>query len=479
MKNIEILKLKPKSISFKNIKHKKRLVVIIVVLIILALIGNIILKPKETIVKDYVELSRDNIVKNVNTLGTVQSNNKVNVYSTLNNVVKELNVEVGDRVNEGDVLCVLDSTNLEREIDESSKNSELDKQKAKVNMEMKKQAYDNAVYIYDNNIDSSVSNCKEAVKVAQIKLEDSKKDYDQKKVLFENGAIAQSDFDSAESELNQAQSEYDKCVINLENAKIKSKQEVDNAKNEYDSAVIEYSNNKDEISIQGKKDDLERCTIKAPVSGTITSVNISVGNSAQGILFTIEDLDDPVIVVDVKEIDVNKIAPGQSVEVSTDASPDDEYALGTVLSISDTVKNSDSSTGNSNSSNSGTNNSSNSAVFETKIKLDNPNENEYIKVGMNAKANIILEKSENVFSVSFSSILEEDTGKYIMIARESEDGKYKVCKMPVETGLETDVSVEIDNGDLKEGDKLLLNPTLYTEGQIIALMPSDGGGNYE
>lgn len=177
---------------------------------------------------------------------------------------------------------------------------------------------------------------------------------------------------------------------------------------------------------------------------------------------------------------MNKIIPGQSVEVSTDAAPDDEYALGTVLSISDTVKNSDNNlSSSSNSSNNSTSTTSNSNVFEAKIKLDNPNENDYIKVGMNAKAKIILDKSENAFSASFSSILEEDTGKYVMIAKESEDGKYKVCKTPVETGLETDVSVEIYNEELAEGEKLLMDPTLYEDGQIISLMPNNGGMGYE
>ncbi|MBS2904949.1 HlyD family efflux transporter periplasmic adaptor subunit, partial [Klebsiella pneumoniae] len=89
------------------------------------------------------------------------------------------------------------------------------------------------------------------------------------------------------------------------------------------------------------KDDLDKCVIKAPASGTITTVNASVGNTSQGVLFTIENLDDPIIMVNVKEIDVNKINPGQEVEVTTDAAPDDKYAKGKVLSISDTIKTSE------------------------------------------------------------------------------------------------------------------------------------------
>ncbi|GEQ15748.1 MULTISPECIES: efflux RND transporter periplasmic adaptor subunit [Clostridium] len=480
MKTIELIKLKPKNISFKKIKHKKTIIFMVIILIIFSAIGVIMLKPKDTIVKDYTKLEKSDIIKNVNTLGTIESNDKINVYSTLNNVIKEVKVQAGDKVNEGDVLCVLDSSVLEKEIAEATSTLEHDKEKAKIELEGKKQAYDNASYIYENNIDSSITDSKEALNTAQIKLNDAQRDYDQKKTLYDNGAVSQSDLDNAKSTLDQAKSDYDKSSASLENAKVKAKEAVNNAKNEYDSALIEYNNNKDEISLKGKKDDLDKCVIKAPASGTITTVNASVGNTSQGVLFTIENLDDPIIMVNVKEIDVNKINPGQEVEVTTDAAPDDKYAKGKVLSISDTIKTSEGTFNtNSNSDNKSGTNSTSSQGFQAKIKLDNPKENDFIKVGMNAKANIILDKSMNVFSVPFSSILEEESGKYIKIAKDNNDNTYTVCKLPVTTGLETDVSVEIENSDLTEGDNLLLDPSLYEEGQIIKLVPADGGQAYE
>lgn len=71
MKCISALKLKPKNISFKKIKHKKRIAVIITLLIVVSIIGAVIFKPKETLVTDYTELTREDIIRNVNTLGTV------------------------------------------------------------------------------------------------------------------------------------------------------------------------------------------------------------------------------------------------------------------------------------------------------------------------------------------------------------------------------------------------------------------------
>lgn len=471
------LKLNPKGISIKNLKgNKKKIAIVLILLIIIVIGGHSFLSPKEQVITDYIELQKEDLVKNVNVLGNIESNEKVNVYSTLNNVVKEVNVKVGDKVNKGDILCILDSSELEREISQTSQTIDADKQKAKIELDTKKQTYENAEYIYNNNIDSSLTDCEEALKVAKIKLDDSQKDYNQKETLFENGAATQKELDDAKSVLEQSKSDYDKCCIDLENRKIKSKQEVEDAKNQYNSALVEYNNNKDEILLQGKKEDLDKCIISAPISGTITTVNASVGNAAQGILFTVENLDDPVITVNVKEVDINKIMPGQEAEVTTDATPDDDFALGKVVSLSDAVNTNNDSDIKSGNNSSGSSSTSN--TFEAKIKLDNPSENDYIKVGMNAKANIILEKSENVFAVPFTSILEENDEKFIKIAKERDDGKYEICKIPITTGLETDMAVEIDNSDLKEGDKLISDPNLYDEGEIVTLAPL-GGDIYE
>lgn len=93
---------------------------------------------------------------------------------------------------------------------------------------------------------------------------------------------------------------------------------------------------------------------------------------------------------------------------------------------------------------------------------------------MSAKANIILEKKEDVFSVPFSSILEEDE-KYVEVLKKSDDGKYVVHKIAVQTGLETDAEVEINSEYLEEGDNIIMDPSLYNDGDIVELMPNNGG----
>ena len=191
----------------------------------------------------------------------------------------------------------------------------------------------------------------------------------------------------------------------------------------------------------------------------------------------IEDFDDPIILTDLKEIEVNNVSPGQDVEVTTDATEEGDFAKGKVVSINDVAQSSGMQMNSSGSvnNNGGGDSQSSSSKFEAKIKLDNPKGNESIKVGMSAKANIILDKRLDVFSVPFSCILEEDDGKYIEILVEAEEGKYQVKKIKIETGLESTSEVEVSSSELNEGDNIIMEPAAYNDGEIVVLGNSGGG----
>ena len=77
------------------------------------------------------------------------------------------------------------------------------------------------------------------------------------------------------------------------------------------SAKIASENKSNQMDLANKQKDLANCTIVAPVDGTITSVNATVGNSSSGALFKIEDLSDLIINVSIAEVDVPKIKVGQ------------------------------------------------------------------------------------------------------------------------------------------------------------------------
>ena len=91
----------------------------------------------------------------INVLGEINSKDSTNVYSTLNNPVKEVKVHVGDKVKAGDVLAILDSGSLEKDVKQSEATTVAAEANAKSDLESKKKAYDNASYLY-NNLSSSL-----------------------------------------------------------------------------------------------------------------------------------------------------------------------------------------------------------------------------------------------------------------------------------------------------------------------------------
>ena len=220
---------------------------------------------------------------------------------------------------------------------------------------------------------------------------------------------------------------------------------------------------------------MQNCIIKAPISGTITASNAEEGQSANGTIFKIETVEDVYIEVPIKEVDILNVKKGQKVQVRTDAMEDDaDFVEGEVVSINQTAVQeiSDSSSGNSSSSSKTNTN----ATFKAKIKLKEANEN--IKIGMNAKTKIILQEAENIFVVPFDCIVDGENGTSIYVA-DQVGNDYIVKEVPVETGIESDVSVEIKGKGLTNKLLVINDPSNYTVGEKVKLGPaqiSDVGG---
>lgn len=176
--------------------------------------------------------------------------------------------------------------------------------------------------------------------------------------------------------------------------------------------------------------------IIAPFDGIIAKNNIELGEivnafDAQIVLFT--DLEKKLI-VNVPEIYINKIELGDAVDVRLDAYSDILFN-GTIDFIDFIDTNVDGV-----------------PVYQIDIQLIN--EDERVRVGMNAKASIISQKIENTLAIPAHYIMKRDTGdSFVLVYSENS-----------ETPLEQNVTVgfqgneglvEITSG-LAEGDIILL-----------------------
>lgn len=473
-KNLIDKEIKNKEIIKKKFLSKKVIIWSIVVIAIVSagvafkINANKKAQEAQSNVK-YTVLSKTNLLKTLSTSGTVKTNNYTNVYSNSTGKVKTVNVSVGDKVKAGDVLAVLDSYALEQDIaklQETIKNNDASTQ---IDLQNKKKAYEDALYLYNNNLNTDLINAQADVNSSKLALEDKERTYEYKKVMFENGEISKDELNKSQNDYENAKANYDKATVGLEAKKVSVEQALSTAENNYKSSKINAENKSSKIDLENKQKDLANCTIVAPVDGTITSVNATVGNSSSGALFKIEDLDDLIVSVSIEEVDVPKIKAQQKAKITTDATGKEEIA-GEIISIDSVASNlSTSSNSSSNGSSSGSSSSSSTSsnvTFTAKVKIVDKNEN--VKVGMNAIVNIILDEKDDIYAVPYSAIVKKGDQNSVYIA-EDQNGKYVVKEVPVTKGIESDVSVEIQGENIKDGLIIIGDTSTHKPGSIVQI----------
>ncbi len=167
--------------------------------------------------------------------------------------------------------------------------------------------------------------------------------------------------------------------------------------------------------------------LRAPVDGTITEVDIKVGEQATAMqeVMILQDVGDLHAEADVSEANIATVQPGQSVDFTFDALGPDRHFSGTVLTVNpaSTVI---------------------SGVVDYKVTASLPNIPD-IKPGMTANMTILVAKESNVLAIPQQAVIDQNNGQYVRVI---DDPKLKTYhQVQVQTGLEADGGlVEITSG---------------------------------
>ena len=146
--------------------------------------------------------------------------------------------------------------------------------------------------------------------------------------------------------LIQATREYDRMQgLWTRDSTLVSRQQVDDAGTQAEVAqalytAAEHGVDQARATLAEAEDRLSKTTIRAPISGKVTRLNIELGetaivgtmNNPGSLLLTISDLSVIEAVMQVDETDVPEISVGDSAALELDAFPDTEFA-GTVTEI--------------------------------------------------------------------------------------------------------------------------------------------------
>lgn len=292
---------------------------------------------------------------------------------------------------------------------------------------------------------SSVDKAYRAYKDAKVDLEDAVKKADEEiKDQLDAVDIAQTNYDNANKSLRIAQKAAQK--------------QVDTAKDKITSTELSVRNQTSSIDIQKLRKQLTDAQVVAPIEGTVTEVYAKVGEKASGLMFVIENDEALKVKTSIKEYDLPDVQIGMEAIVKTDATEDKEFA-GTVGFIAPAAK----------KAADGSMLSSTNVEFECEVDITEITKE--LKIGMNARVNIVTDSKSNVLAVPYDAILtDENNDSYIYIAEADKNDLYKVKKVVITQGLQTDFFVEVTSNELKEGSLIISSPELVQDGMSVSLV---------
>lgn len=359
------------------------------------------------------------IIESVSATGKIQPEIEVKISSEVSGEIISLSVIEGQVVKKGDLLV-------------------------KINPDL----YTSSL----NRTIAGLSGSKAGLTQAEAQFREAKSSYDRNKTLFQKGIISKSDWDKSVASFEVARATKESAFFNVKSAS---------------------------ASVNEARDNLGRTVIYAPADGTISMLNVELGERVLGTqqmtgteILRVANLNNMEVEVDVNENDIVKIKVGDAANVEVDAYLKKQFK-GMVTSIS---------------------NSASSALtadqvtnFKVKIRIlkesylnlleGRPAAYSPFRPGMTATVDIMTKTKKNILAVPISAVvIKSDTAAVndMKVIDPTEDNKNapksdrkfecvfvksggKAIIRVIKTGIQDDTNIEVTTG-LKKGDVVITGP---------------------
>jgi len=203
---------------------------------------------------------------------------------------------------------------------------------------------------------------------------------------------------------------------------------------------LERSPNPDDLAVaqarlQAAQAAVDTQSLTAPFVGTITEVDIKPGDqvSPSSIGVRLDKLDRLLVDVQVSEVDINSIQVGQPVTLSFDAILNKQYngVVSQVPEVGDIIQ----------------------GVVEFNVLVELKDADQYVKPGMTAAVNIVVDQITNALLVPNSAVRVVDGQHVVYILKDNQ-----LQPIEITLGASSDAQSEVLDGNLKVGDQIVLNP---------------------
>ncbi len=432
---------------------KKSRIVIITVIVTLGLVSvvGIVFKVragashKPTVVR-IENVQRGELIEFVSAPGEIEPRINVEISAKISARITDLPYDEGERVTRGDpnanppvpasVLIRLEAKDLESRL--LSAEAARSAQAAQIKVEKARLAGQKASLV---GLEAS--------------LKQAERDLKRQKGLLETQDISQAAYDQTKLALDDLKAQYEAATHTFQAA-------------ELNLVVLKHNLEVADASIAQAKETLSYTTITSPIDGVVTRLNAEVGelvitgtmNNPGTVIMEVADLSTMLLVAQVDEADVGKLAVGQKAKVFVQTFPDEEFE-GVVDSIALTHRISPSTA---------------TKFFRTEILLKG--DVKKLFSGLTAHVDIETIKNENVLNVPSQAVLGRAIDNLPLKIRENNpevdkektftpvvyryiDGKAVVT--PVKIGPSNLTHTVILSG-INEDDKIIVGPYKELEG---------------
>lgn len=354
-------------------------------------------------------VSQENITQKVSATGKIQPELEIKLSSEVSGEIIELPVVEGQMVKKGDLLV-------------------------RVNPDI----YESIV----NRSVASLETVRASLQQAEASLRESEESYKRNQILFEKGVISKSDWDKIVSTYEIAKANKQSAHYNVQSAM---------------------------ASLTESRDNLRKTTIFSPTDGTISKLDVELGERVVGTvqmtgteIMRVADLSRMEVEVDVNENDIVKVSIGNNVEIEVDAYLNKVFK-GVVTNIANTANSTTSVDQVTN--------------FKVKIRIDENSYQDLLKdkkagyspfrPGMTATVDIITQTKKDIVTVPISAIvvrklseIKSDTPKEDADKRQEALFVFKEGKAElrmISTGIQDNTNIEILSG-VEKGEQIIVGP---------------------
>ena len=377
--------------------NRKRALIIAAIAVGLGavVIANLKTSYESPVKVDVEPVKAGRIVEKVSGPGVIYAESSVKVSSSIMGRIIRLAVKEGQDVATGDVLLRIDPSQYEARLKQAEA------------------AYKASLARID---------------LARARLEDARSETNRVDALSQSGLVSERDVGTSRTNLAVADADLD--------------------------AAIEASGEA-KAAVMAAQDDLDKTVILAPISGTVTSLNVEEGeivitgtmNNPGTVVMTISNLDTMEVRADIDETDVAKVRPGQMAEISVDA-----FADTTLAGVVSVVGSSSSSAQAYAAS------SDQRATFEVRIRVTDHLSG--LRPGMATTVDVVTAAKDSVPYVPIQALVSRELGEGE--AKKESDGLFMVAAgrskfVPISTGISDDKNIEI-LGAVSTGSDVIVGP---------------------